>query len=284
MSTDEKTCNKGNCLIACTKEAFYYIICILYLLMFIFYIFRLFKAIAAAVKTSFKVMWAQLVFWISMTISPAIGFLYYLKFNIWGTNSLLYFIFGITRCFADVIPYIALSVVIMQLSGSINPSERQRKRQRRISWVLFGYLSLFIICLIIYLADASFWQQMSDIILIVVHVVTFIIFMCVSINMFKDFYDMSLTTLPPKFFKYLAIGLHFFAFFNFVYIIVNCFWWGYQDCSGYPFSVLVNHRRKIIIFLQFLSDVIGVMCPNLILAFGIIYLNAAPSQTSSISE
>ena len=277
-------CTQYNALIYCTNDPQLYIICIIYLLLFIFYFYRFVLSLISFFKTTkFSESWPQPTFWFCLLLNPLLSFLYYLAFTVFR-NALDIVFFFVIRTFSNVFPYIVISVIALQFGIAFNPSASKNKEKRNIFLCLAIYIILFLACLILSALNVPFYQQLQDVLLLIVKFVSYLVFMIVSISMLNELHTAGIHYLPKNFFIKLTVGIHAISFFNLVHALCCAAWWGWQDCSGVSYKVMSTYYRRSILTFQMLLDLFGAAFPNLLLAFGIIYLNKVPAQMKQFQE
>ena len=276
MSYDE-SCNYHNALYYCYKDPQLYLICILYLLFAAFYLYRLLLVLYNTIVTKkFRQLWPQIVFWFCLTFSPILSFLNYFIFNIYDSEVQFVFLLH-CRHFSNMFPYITLSVVVMQIGIAVSPSAEKKKKMNRVFICLGIYILLFWAAVIFRLVKIPFYEQFQDLFILLGQYISYLIFIIVSIPMLDELHRVGIHDLPQNFFFKLTVGLHLVTILNIIYAVTSAGWWGWHDLSGLSYTKMSRYGyRRMMLFFQMINDLVGSAFPNLILAFGIIYMNKTP--------
>ena len=288
MTDDEynEKCSEHYCLLYCYKDPQYYIICVFFLILFIFYFCMFISSIISFIRTkSYKKIsetWAQPTFWFCLLINPIIEFLFYFKYISESTNFFV-IIFFVLNNFSNIFPYITVCLVVIQFGISINPSASKNKEKRNMIICFTVFFALFLACFIIQVFNVPFFIQIQDILLLVTRFISFLIYIIVAVSFLNEMKSVEIHYLPKNFLTKLFIGIHVIAILNFIHTLLNAFWWGYQDCCGLSFQALIIEFGNIFLIFQMIIDSFSA-CSNLLLAVGIIYINHIPKQIEQYQD
>jgi len=274
-------CRYNGALLECWHEGIL-VVCILCVLLILFYLTRFFKTLASSKNGQWRDYLPSIVFWICSIINPTLLLIQMMFHNIWD-KPIEYFLFTIVQPLSMFMPYTVISHVMVDLGAKLNPGASNDTKQKVVNYASYFLAVCFVIQTIIcFLIGKRKYVLLliTDICTVLIYLVSFTVFVVISVLMIISFYDYGISELPRRFFSILFVGLNIIALLNICYIVSQAIWVFSMDISNINYPLSLYTKPSTTLLIHSLLNIFGVLLPSFLLSIGILYLNSTPQNSS----